>query len=161
MNSVEQLRDIRGLDELPWWPLAPGWWLILAVMILLIIGIILFINWFLRRRHDWRRSAQKEWSTLARRYPDPREQLIQLNVLLRRIAMQQYGRQTCAGLTGERWLAWLTEHDPQGFNWLQSGRLLIELPYQPITATVSEQQLQILRQAAKKWIERGCQTKQR
>ncbi|RLW54638.1 MAG: hypothetical protein B6D69_04845, partial [gamma proteobacterium symbiont of Stewartia floridana] len=31
---MDPLRDIRGIDTVSWWPLAPGWWLLL-------IGIVL------------------------------------------------------------------------------------------------------------------------
>jgi hypothetical protein len=42
--------------------------------------------------------------------------------LLRRIAMARHGRTACAGLHGEDWLAWLTEHDPKGFDWRRDAR---------------------------------------
>jgi len=37
MNPLlQELRDIRGLDPLPWWPPAPGWWLVLAAALVLV-----------------------------------------------------------------------------------------------------------------------------
>jgi len=153
MNPSEQLRDIRGLDQLPWWPLAPGWWLLLGFMLLLIVATVIWIQWRRFRQRGWQRIAQRELSNLLQQKLETKEQLKQLGILLRRVAMQRYGRHTCASLTGERWLAWLTEHDPQGFNWLQAGQFLVKLPYQPLPLVIHEQQLQILYQAVKVWIE--------
>jgi len=153
MNPSEQLRDIRGLDELPWWPLAPGGWLLLGLILLLIVAMALWIQWRRFRQRDWQRAAQRELSNLLQQKLETKAQLMQLGILLRRVAMQRYGRHSCANLTGERWLAWLTEHDPQGFNWLQSGQFLVKLPYQPTPLMIHEQQLQVLYQAVKVWIE--------
>ena len=33
--GLDQLRDIRGIEGVPWWPLAPGWWMILAALVTL------------------------------------------------------------------------------------------------------------------------------
>jgi hypothetical protein len=154
---TEQLRDIQGLDSLSGWPLAPGWWLVFILILLFIFGIF-YIVWKLRTRQpDWRLEYRREWAMLLRRYPDSRERLIQLNILLKRVAMQRYGRHHCAGLTGKAWLAWLTEHDPQGFNWLQFSHELINLPYQPTTIKLDEQQWQLLSQAVKIWIEKSIE----
>ena len=62
----------------------------------------------------------------------PAQQLAgELSELLRRIAIARLGRARAAGLSGERWLAWLQEHDPAGFAWTQLGQPLLTLPYAP------------------------------
>jgi hypothetical protein len=45
------LRDIHGLDAIPWWPLAPGWWYLvgLAGLLLLFVGIRYRLSELLRR----------------------------------------------------------------------------------------------------------------
>ena len=35
------LRDIHGLDTIPWWPLATGWWYVIAVAGLLLLGVVI------------------------------------------------------------------------------------------------------------------------
>lgn len=56
------LRDIH-LPSAPWWPLAPGWWAVLAVLLLVAAGIL----WWLRRRasHGPLRAALHEIDALA------------------------------------------------------------------------------------------------
>ena len=42
-----QLRDIRGLDAVSLWPLAPGWWLVVAIIfaaLLLVWRIYLYLT---------------------------------------------------------------------------------------------------------------------
>ena len=31
------LRDIHGLDAIPWWPMAPGWWYLIGAAVLLLL----------------------------------------------------------------------------------------------------------------------------
>jgi len=57
----------------------------------------------------------------------------QLSGLLRRIAVVRLGRSQAAGLSGDAWLNWLHEQDPQDYDWQQKGRLLLTLPYAPAT----------------------------
>lgn len=56
------LRDIH-LPPAPWWPLAPGWWALLAVLLLAALGVA----WWLHRRAQRGplRAALREIDTLA------------------------------------------------------------------------------------------------
>lgn len=156
MNLTEQLRDIRGLDDISWWPLAPGWWILvgLLIFILLVIGVLLYRRRFKSKwQGDWRQAAREEWLALHPAHASLREQITFLSILLRRVAIQRHGREACAGLSGERWLTWLTEHDPRRFNWNQTGRLLIEIPYMPPDAWIDENQVDILYRAVRAWID--------
>jgi len=149
MNPTDKLHDIQGLEPVSWWPLAPGWWLAAVVF----IGFTLGLYYYYRRRQqqtDWRQLARQQLIALTQL--SPREQVTQLSTLLRRIAIQRYGRLSCAGLSGQAWLAWLTEHDPQGFDWQQHGAILLAGPYQPKDIPIETQQLQQLSQAIEAWI---------
>jgi len=155
-----QLRDIRGLDSIPWWPPAVGWWL-------LAFGLILTL-WLLWRYWPglrlpalvgvtWRWDAARQLRELRRRIGNQDTKLSagELSELLRRIAMARHGRDACAGLTGTDWLDWLAEHDPKGFDWTDEGLLLLNLPYAPPGAGEAEtKQLRRLVDAAQFWISR-------
>ena len=74
-------------------------------------------------------------------------------MLLKRIAMARFGRRACAGLTGEAWLAWLEDHDPNRFPWRSRGRPLIDWPYAPPDAKASADALRPLVGAAHAWLQ--------
>jgi len=131
---ITRLRDIQGLDAIPWWPPATGWWLLaLLVMVLLFALFTLLRN--LRRypAGSWRRPAWKQLRLLRQKaYRMPAQQLAgELSELLRRIAIARLGRAHTAGMSGEHWLMWLQEHDPAGFDWSRRGQPLVTLPYAP------------------------------
>lgn len=50
-----QLRDVHVPHVSMWWPLAPGWWVALG---LLIVGVIALVV-MLRRRGAWRRQVER------------------------------------------------------------------------------------------------------
>ena len=153
-----RLHDIHELDPVSIWPLATGWWLVLAGMVLL---ILLFIG--LRRwrpdwqrylpRYGWSRAAARELTVLREQvgHGDVKALAARLSELLRRIAIARCGRDRCAGLNGESWLAWLADHDPDGFDWRARGRLLLELPYAPPGETGDRPELYKLIDAALAW----------
>jgi hypothetical protein len=155
-----QLRDIHGLDAVPWWPPAPGWWL-------LGIGLILGL-WLLWRLAPhlripgvvgltWRWDAARRLRELRRRVrsQDTKQSAGELSELLRRIAMARRGRDACAGLSGRSWLEWLQAHDPRGFDWSTRGSLLLDLPYAPPGSSEADSRALLeLIDAAQNWVAR-------
>jgi hypothetical protein len=161
--GVEQLRDIQGIQSVPWWPPGPGWWL-LAVVSLALITLIWRFRAHLRVRvpplpfitvGSWRWDAGRQLRDLRKRVStqDTKQTAGELSELIRRIAMARLGRDVCAGLTGEAWLAWLAGNDPKGFDWPQQGSLLLEIPYAPPGDLGRAQELLALIDAAYQWIE--------
>jgi hypothetical protein len=155
---LARLRDIHGLDDISWWPLAAGWWLLAALVILLLFALVSALR-NLRRypAGSWRRHAWKQLRALRQQADRmPAQQLAsELSELLRRIAIARLGRARAAGLSGERWLAWLQEQDPAGFAWTRHGRPLLTLPYAPPGGERdSATQLLALIDAAFAWVDR-------
>jgi hypothetical protein len=156
-----QLRDIHGLDPAPWWPLAPGWWL-LAVGLVLGLWLLWRLGPHLRLPGvvglTWRWDAARQLRDLRRRVrtQEVRQSAGELSELLRRIAMARLGRDACAGLSGQRWLDWLQARDPQGFDWSRRGRLLLQLPYAPPGGTPGADGTALLEliDAAQNWVAR-------
>lgn len=127
-SLIEQLAPDRAPPPLGWWPLAPGWW---AVMGLLLVALAL-VMWLRTRRQ---RPSVKRWQRVALR------ELAQLQAtrddatlargvqqLLRRYAIARYGRETVAALSGEAWIAFVVGHG--GSDWAgDSGRALLRCAY--------------------------------
>lgn len=160
LQHVQPLRDIRDIAPIPWWPPAPGWWLILGALIL--IGLALW-RWraplSLRvpipgiTLGTWRwdaAAALRDLERRARAGQDTKTTAGELSELLRRIAMARLGRPACAGLTGRDWLAWLSTHDPDGFPWHARGQALLVAPYAPPDSVHDD--LMVLIAAAKGWV---------
>lgn len=156
-EMATRLRDIQGLEPASWWPLAPGWWL-LAVLVLVLLFSLYTLLRNLRRypAGSWRRHAWKQLRALRQQaqHIPPQQLAGELSELLRRIAIARLGRHRTAGLSGERWLTCLKEHDPAGFDWRHHGRPLITLPYAPPDSNQkSTVQLLPLIDAALAWVD--------
>ena len=144
------LRDIHLPDSVSWWPLAPGWWLLLALSSLLL--------WFLlrtwRQRGALRRQALKELQLIQDRFEqegESRQLALELSTLLRRVALVRFPREQVAGLQGEQWLGFLDRSG--GFTHFSAGkgRILGSAPYQ--SADVDE--AKSLLQLSADWIRRN------
>ena len=162
MSDLRQLRDLHDALGNPWWPLAPGWWLLLLAALGALLLLWRWRNrapWLrlpLLRSGDWRWEAARELGRLRRRAADAslKARAEALSELLRRIAIARHGRSACAGLHGSDWLQWLSAHDPAGFDWRHEGDLLLTLPYAPDAPAdaARERQLARLIKATERWI---------
>jgi hypothetical protein len=150
-DLLAQLYDIRGLGHISWWPLAPGWWGLLAL-----VSLIAAATYWRRRAYwrSWKGDARKALNQLDARLTveNVQETAASLSTLLRRIAMQRHSRQECAGLWGEDWLRWLSKKDPGGFDWSIGAVLMAEAPYALPGRKFPTQTLKSLISAAKKWV---------
>ena len=151
------LRDIHGLDAIPWWPMAPGWWYLIAAIGLLLL-LALLREWLIYSGLwlGWRADARRQLRALKKdlRHEDPREVAGRLSELLRRIAMARSGRRAAAGLTGDDWLQWLNANDNSRFDWEVRGQMLLTAPYMPPAMEVQRKELGALISAASRWIDR-------
>jgi hypothetical protein len=150
------LRDIHGLDGVPWWPPAPGWWYVLAAIAL--VPVVIAVGYWLTNHGPWlgwRSDARRKLSTLRKALTkeNPREVAGRLSELLRRIAMARSGRRVAAGLTGETWLHWLAVKDTSGFDWEKRGQVLLKAPYMPPSMEVERKEIASLIRAATRWID--------
>jgi len=107
LAELDRLRDIRLPDPVGWWPLAPGWWALGAL-----ICIATLAAWLLeaRRRRGLRHLSLRELAGLRDRlHNDASHEDIgaTLAVLLRRVALGAH-RKSIATLSGEAWARELT-----------------------------------------------------
>ena len=136
---LELLRDIQLPAAIPWWPPAPGWWLLPGIVLLAYLG------WRRRWYAGWRRMLARPPPPVTARVAalgelararaafasdgDARALVSGLSVLLRRVAMEFASREEAASLTGERWLEWLDARiEGEGFS-AGPGRVLADAPY--------------------------------
>lgn len=153
-SLMQQLHDIEGLDVISPWPLAIGWWVVIACGMLVFAGTI----WLLWRRllylRSWRRDTFRKLNSLEQNLSSHTsgETVAFLSEYLRRIAVRRFPRKECAGLVGDTWLKWLKQHDPKQFDWVEKGKLLIEVPYAPLRSDLPLQQIKEMIQAARYWV---------
>jgi hypothetical protein len=121
--DLSQLRDIHLPDPVSWWPLAPGWWGLFALLMLL-SGICV---WFYKRfqSNRWREHALIECRTIKNLLGDEsipelassvsslrsaqRQAAQQVSALLRRVAITRFPRHEVASLTGQNWIDFLSQ----------------------------------------------------
>lgn len=102
--SLDRLNDLVLPEAVPWWPLAPGWYVVMG----LTLGLVLFISYrFLRHRkaNAYRRTALRELSAST--------EAAGIAELLRRTALVHVPRDAVARLTGSEWVEWLAGKSPE------------------------------------------------
>lgn len=131
-DLLSQLRDIHTAPAAPWWPPAPGWWVLALVILLMLV-------WMIRRaigryRDHQRRKQMLGWVDFLNEMVDPDNEpqayLSMLNRIFKLIALRAFPNQHCAGMTGQEWADFLIEkiknsQSADSLNVLASG------PYDP------------------------------
>lgn len=127
-----------------WWPLAPGWWLVLGGVAL--IGTACLLWWHWRRRTRLRRLALARLAALRNEYqtaPDPHRLAAALSMLCRQVLLVAPAGAHQPAVTGESLLAALDSLVPgQTFFTAGPGRALITAPYDPHARPDAEALLQ-------------------
>jgi hypothetical protein len=140
--SLEHLRDI--VEPTPvslWWPPAPGWCILLA---LLLLAFVLFsIKWIRTRRvNRYRHDALNELNKLS--------DITRLPKLLKRTALAVFPRDMVASISGERWINFLNTTTPDSFFSGDTGKHLLSVSYSH--DIISDKHKSELIAAVKNWI---------
>ena len=150
MDPLSQLRDIHLPDPVGLWPLAPGWW-ITAVILLAIAGVMFRLIRNRIRQGAPRRNALRELASCYRTFGidgNESKYIININILLKKVAAHYYGRSRIAKLSGDAWLAFLDKHSGEDQFARGAGSALATGPYRPDVSVDAA----ALQQACKQWI---------
>lgn len=145
-QDLAQLRDIHLPKPIHWWPLAPGWY----VMTIILILISMIMVKTLYRRSMNNRAKRIALQTLAH-YQQDKSPLMSAKVseLLKQVALAYYPREKVAHLHGEAWLTFLNS-TARGVNFDSVRVELLETPYRTTTMV----DLQPLFKTAFNWIKK-------
>lgn len=107
LDPLAELRPIHWPETVPWWPVAPGWYLLLLLLLLSLA--LATVVWLHRRRRKLsaKTKALAMITRLKHHRGDDRAFVAELNQVLKQIALARFPREHSAGLSGEPWLAFL------------------------------------------------------
>jgi hypothetical protein len=138
-TSLDRLHDIVLPPAVPWWPLAPGWYVLLGLLVLATAWLARR-SWKRWRANAYRRAALRELAVL--------QDAPAIAELLRRTALAVAPRTVIAEKTGSAWTDWLVAQSAEAMS-PQVRQLLSVGVYGP---PVPEQQVSALRDYAARWI---------
>lgn len=150
--ALVQLKDIHLPDAVSWWPLAPGYYLLLA----LCIGVSLWAWFALQKRHKQHAAKKAALVLLSQLTPDSIQIAVEVNSLLKRAAMSYVSREKIASLDGNAWYEWIDSALPAD----KQGKIgpLLDKRYQATGPNIAE--ATVLLAIAKCWLERALPLKE-
>lgn len=114
----QQLRDVHAPDAISWWPPAPGWWLLLAAA----LGLLIFalLRWRGHtRRNQYRRIALAELNECFKAQQADQNGLGYLqaaNAILKRCVINLDSSPVSVRTSGAAWLTLLESYSEQKFS---------------------------------------------
>lgn len=149
-NDPSSLSNLNGIvlpPEVPWWPLAPGWY-VLAGIVFLLLCWYLFRRVQHFRRNRYRRFGLAELNAL--RLSGGPEAIEGIPPLLKRVALVAYPRKSVASVTGREWAGILDQTSGTDVFESRIGALLDKAAYQ--SDSFDDSGRIELFQAAEQWI---------
>lgn len=134
MNPTDPLAQLNPLREpaaIGWWPLAPGWWLLIA-LVLIAAGVLAWRLTLRYRRNAYRRQAIAELQAIRSRWESDGDDslcLTQTNALLKAVALHAFPRRDIASVSGEQWRDFLNNSSSGTNGQFEIGAL--QAQYQP------------------------------
>jgi len=101
---LTQLAPDRAPAAVRWWPLAPGWWALALLAIVLGVALAAAWKWWSAPRRRHRRAALNELRCIRAERLAGTAAARAIERLLRRYAVAVYGRERVARLSGAAWL---------------------------------------------------------
>jgi len=120
-DPLSQLADIHLPDAVGLWPLAPGWWVVIAAVAVLayLLGrraAALIVQRRIRHHAlaelDKALAAYRTASTVSGADPQVTKlnYVNEINGVLRRVSLKHYPQENPASLSGKRWVTFLRDH---------------------------------------------------
>jgi len=116
------LRDIHLPDSIFWWPIAPGWWVLLFLFVVIALSIFIYKNiWYVRKLNNNIKLECTQYYLDFNINGDRQFFIQQLSIFLRRVSLYLFSENNVANLQGIEWLEFLDSKLPLD-NKNQSGQ---------------------------------------
>ena len=145
-DLLTQLRDIHSAAAVPWWPPAPGWWVLALIVLALVtwMGRRVLVRYRLHRRRQQMLGWVDHLNVTLDPKVEPHAYLSMLNRIFKVVAVKAFPGQHCAALNGQEWVDFLIEKMKKK----QSGESLAVLalgPYDPAPEFDADQMSELTR----------------
>ncbi len=108
------LHDILAPSDFPFWPLAPGVWVLIAALAAVLL-LQIRRAWLRYRADAYRRAALHELDAIAALGEgDDADGVLRISGVLKRVALISYGRERTASLSGGAWAAFIADRSGPG-----------------------------------------------
>ncbi len=104
--SLDNLHDIIVPEAVGFFPLAPGWYILLLLFLTLLFHFALK-RYRIYQKEEYRREA---FEALAKLQQKNRENALALLSLAKRVGISAYGREKIAILNGDEWWNFMENH---------------------------------------------------
>ncbi len=154
--SLDKLHDLAVPDRIAWWPPAPGWWFVIALLAVCAVAVcaIALMRW---RRGAYRRAGLRlldEIELSAQSSADRVRLMSSLSTVLKRVALAAYPRELVASLSGTEWMEFLDRTSPTVRFTTEPTNLLAKASYDDTDLThLDAAQFEIICEAARRWIQ--------
>lgn len=147
-DPLAELKDIHLPAEIAWWPLAPGWWALLFILVASIAIAYAFYHFVIRKK-AYRKAALRELDQLNAAMLQPEAYIESVAAIIRRTAIcteKLYAKTSgIAKLQGIAWQEYLQLAMPA-----EQARIIAISRYQPVQQLDTD----ALHSAAQQWIKR-------
>lgn len=123
------LRDIHLPPDPSWFPPAPGWWILAALLLALLVWLFRIARQCVQKRR-WLAALQTEVTHISSghaEHNDPRQTTAAVSQLLRRAALRL--DRHAAAYQGDEWLAWLDARGNTNDFMTGPGNVLVDAPW--------------------------------
>jgi hypothetical protein len=92
-DALANLKPLIAPAAISWWPPAPGWWILGAILLVALVGLAVWAwkRWCHYRDTRYQREALELLSTVTEQ--EPEKQLQEVAAILRRAAICAWGRE--------------------------------------------------------------------
>lgn len=112
MNPQDPLANLHPLREpevIGWWPLAPGWWIVIG-LIALALTALAFVLYRKYAANAYRRQATQQLQNIHTQWladGDSQVYAAEVNALLKSVAIHAFPSRDVASYNGSKWLQFL------------------------------------------------------
>ncbi len=146
-TSLDLMHDILVPPAVSFWPLAPGWFALALLFLTTMLHLGLKL-WAKYRANSYRREALQELVTLAK--SESVEEIVRLLNLMKRVALQHFGREKVASLSDVHWWEFVEQHSKVKID--NTLRIVSQEVLYSSGAEVSKEAVEKMRTLTKLWI---------
>ncbi|MBE8166970.1 MAG: DUF4381 domain-containing protein [Shewanella sp.] len=106
--ALQNMKDIHTPDPIGLWPLASGYWILIVLSIVILIGSYLLIRRYMKQRAP-KKAAIKALNQIPTTHSNC---AVEVNAILKRAAMSYLSRSAIASIDGDVWYQWLDKGLP-------------------------------------------------